>query len=114
LSITGDLSIDGPGTQRLAVSGNHQSRIFRISGSVSVTISGLTISDGMAVGDGGGILNTGSALFLARVALSDNQAVGAPGGNARGGAVANLAGATTTHRPRRTPTPAPRSRSATK
>jgi hypothetical protein len=99
LSITDDLTIDGPGADRLAVSGNHQSRIFGISGGVTVVIAGLTITDGMAVGDGGGILNTGGTLALAHVVLSYNQAVGAataPGVHGQGGAVANLEGATLT------------------
>jgi hypothetical protein len=96
LSITDDLTIDGPGADRLAVSGSHRSRVFGISGGARVAISGLTITDGLAVGapgDGGGILNTGSTLSLDRVVLSNNQAVGVPGGQARGGAIANLAGA---------------------
>src|SRR5262245_48932357 len=96
LSITGDLTIDGPGADQLAVSGNNQSRIFRMSGSATVAIDDLTITDGMASGppaDGGGILNIGSALALDRVVFSNNQAVSAPGAVARGGAIANISGA---------------------
>src|SRR5687767_3462323 len=96
LSITGQLTIDGPGAEQLAVSGNHQSRIFRVSGGATVSIAGLTITDGMATGDGGGILNTGSILALAGIVLSSNQTVGTPGGAGRGGAIANLSGATLT------------------
>lgn len=97
MSITDALTIDGPCADVLAVSGNHQSRVFRISGGATVAISGLTITDGMAGADGGGgILNNGSTLALDRVVLSNNQAVGAPGGNGRGGAVANVSGATLT------------------
>ena len=94
LSITDHLTIDGPGAGLLAVSGNHQSRVFNISGGLTVAIDDLTITDGRAVGTGGGILNTGSTLTLDRVVLSNNQAVGAPGGVVSGGAVANRAGAT--------------------
>src|SRR5215204_4750153 len=36
LAITGDLTIDGPGADQLAVSGTHQSRVFSISGGVTV------------------------------------------------------------------------------
>jgi len=59
LAITQSLDIEGPGADKLAVSGNHASRIFAVSGGVTVIIAGLTISDGMVVGgDGGGaILN---------------------------------------------------------
>lgn len=65
LSITGNLTIDGPGSDRLAVSGNYQTRVLSVSGKVTVAIAGLTIKDGRAVGahnigtaggDGGGIL----------------------------------------------------------
>jgi hypothetical protein len=96
LSITDDLTIDGPGADRVAISGSHQSRIFSISGGATVAIDGLTITEGKAVGApglGGGILNTGSTLALAQVVLSNNQAVGAPGEASRGGAVANVSGA---------------------
>jgi hypothetical protein len=103
LSITGDLSIDGPGAQRLTISGNNASRVFRISGSTTVTIDAMTIRDGLANGSspvlasaGGGILNFGH-LTLANDVLSSNQAVGDAGtsptarvGAALGGAVANL------------------------
>src|SRR6516165_7279004 len=50
LSISKDLDIEGPGADHLAVSGNHQSRVFDISGGATVTIAGLTISDGQVVG----------------------------------------------------------------
>jgi hypothetical protein len=93
LSITDHLIIDGPGADLLAVSGNDASRVFSISGGATVAIDDLTITDGRTVGDGGGILNTGSTLTLDRVVLSNNQAVGAPGGAGRGGAIANLSGA---------------------
>src|SRR5262245_49162422 len=99
LNITDDLTIDGPGADALGVSGSHQSRVFSISGGATVAIAGLTIADGRTVGpprDGGGILNTGSTLSLAHVVLSNNQAVGAPGGQGRGGAIANVSGATLT------------------
>ncbi len=80
LAIDKSLDIEGPGADELAVSGNHSSRVFSISGAVTVTIAGLTITDGRVVGaDGGGILNVGSTLTLAHDVLSHNQALGAPG-----------------------------------
>src|SRR5262249_3717329 len=77
LNITDDLTIDGPGADELTVSGNHASRVFSISGGATVTFTGLTISDGRAVGSpgsGGGIENNGSTLTLAHVVLSNNEA----------------------------------------
>src|SRR5262249_20239756 len=45
LAITTDLDIEGPGADQLAVSGNHASRVFAISGGATVTIAGLSITD---------------------------------------------------------------------
>jgi hypothetical protein len=100
LAITKDLDIEGPGADQLAVSGNHQSRIFDISGGVTVTIAGLTITDGLAVGgpgSGGGIENVGSTLTVANVILANNEALGSSGnGNGRAGAIDNNIDATLT------------------
>ena len=78
LSITDDLTIAGPGANRLAVSGNDASRVFQISSGAAVSIDGLTVTHGQAVGQGGGILNAG-ALTLSHAVLSDNQVVGRAG-----------------------------------
>lgn len=78
LSLTDALQIVGPGANRLAVSGNDASRVFNIGSGVPVSIDGLTVTHGRAVGQGGGILNAGT-LTLSHAVLSDNQAVGAPG-----------------------------------
>src|SRR5207253_5169917 len=73
LAIALSIDIEGPGAGQLAVSGNHASRVFAVSGGVTVIIAGLTISDGMVVGsDVGGILNMGSTLTLANDVLSNN------------------------------------------
>src|SRR5262245_23467713 len=40
LDITDSLTINGPGADLLAVSGNHQSRVFSIRGGVTVTMTG--------------------------------------------------------------------------
>ena len=77
LSITDDLTIDGPGAGRLAVSGNDASRVFQISSGVAVSIDDLTVTHGRAVGRGGGILNAGT-MTLSRAILSDNLVVGLP------------------------------------
>src|SRR5262249_4775152 len=98
LTITDSVTVTGPGAANLAISGNRQSRTFRISGAPTGTTADLTITDGMTVGaprDGGGILNAGSTLPLDRVVLSNNQA-GGPGAAGRGGAIANVSGATLT------------------
>jgi hypothetical protein len=78
LSIADQLTIDGPGAGRLAISGNDASRVFQIGSGVAANIDDLTITHGRAVGQGGGILNAG-ALTLSHAIMSDNQVVGVPG-----------------------------------
>ena len=49
LVLTKSLDIEGPGAGQLAISGNHASRVFNISGAATVvTVAGLTITDGLA------------------------------------------------------------------
>src|SRR5262249_10909840 len=82
LAISKDLDIEGPGADQLAVSGDHASRIFNISGGATVTIAGLTITDGLAAGalaQGGAILSTGSQVIVANAVLSKNEALGLGG-----------------------------------
>jgi hypothetical protein len=114
LDITQNLNIDGPspGTltiQRSAAPGTPSFRIFDISGAgVDVSISGVTIANGLADGTlapsllpglGGGIDNVESSLSLTNDVVRDNQAVGLasvsalgyPGVGA-GGGINNLQG----------------------
>jgi predicted outer membrane repeat protein len=80
LLIDSDLTIEGPGASALRINGNNVNRVFNIE-TVTVTISGLTISGGNAgVGDGGGIYNRGM-LTVSSSTLSSNRA------NTYGGAI---------------------------
>jgi hypothetical protein len=97
LTINKSLTIEGPGASLLAISGNDTNRVFNINEGFTVTIAGLTITHGRAVGGGdgsvvngggGGILNTGSTLSLANDVLSDNVSFGT-GYQASGGAINN-------------------------
>jgi hypothetical protein len=74
LAIGKSLDIEGPGADQLAVSSNHASRIFNISGGVTVTLAGLTITEGSAT-QGGGIENAGGNLTVANDVFSNNQAL---------------------------------------
>jgi phospholipase/lecithinase/hemolysin len=82
LPITQDLTIDGPGANWLAVSGNDASRVFDIGPGTTATIDELTITGGLAdvnspgfKGFGGGILDQGN-LTLTDDVVSHNQAKG--------------------------------------
>lgn len=79
-TITEDLTINGPGIFSIIVSGNNASRVFQVSGKVTVMISGLTVGDGnVPGGEGGGILNQGT-LTLTNIAMSGNFAFNNGGG----------------------------------
>lgn len=93
LSISKNLTINGPGPGLLTISGNNTSQVFLISG--SVTVSGLTIAGGLSTGScedaqGGGINNAGS-LALKSCTISGNTAMG------DGGGIANFGNLTITH-----------------
>lgn len=101
LVIDKNLTVQGPGPNKLKISGNFTSRVFLIQ-SGEVTLSGMTISDGVAdlnspvvPSCGGGIQNYGH-LILSAVVVSGNQALGDCGaspldspGLAAGGGVGN-------------------------
>jgi hypothetical protein len=100
LSITHNLTINGPGASQLTVSGGNTTQVFAITGiATNVTISGLTIANGQAV-TGGGIDNAGT-LTLRNCTLSANQSLGSAAAPTEtspegGGAILNEAGATLT------------------
>jgi hypothetical protein len=84
LDITKSLMIQGPGAGQLTISGGGNTRVFEVALNTTVTLSGLTISNGLGVvashfvnpnnpldGYGGGILNQGT-LTVSRCTLSDN------------------------------------------
>jgi hypothetical protein len=83
LMIDKNLTITGPGANRLTVQRSTNAPefgIFRISSStVTVSISGITISHGSAVLGGGGILSAG-VLTLTGCTISDNFTGGFGGG----------------------------------
>ena len=98
LAVTQSLTIDGPGANKLTISGNDASRVFDVSNGASVTIDGVTVADGATVGGlgGGGILNeAGSTLTLNRDALNNNTATAASDTvDVFGGGLLNEGGAT--------------------
>jgi len=84
LLINKNLTISGPGpaqltVRRSTVGGTPNFRIFEISPDHTVTIQGITISNGIAQGtspanSGGSILNDNSRLTIANSAISGNSA----------------------------------------
>ncbi len=111
LIITDDLILDGPGANKLTVSGEGITRVFAVLSSdlddpTEVEIRDLTIANGLATDAivfppgfafGGGILNLGSTITLSHVRMIDNQAGdGTSSLVAAGGAIANELGGTLT------------------
>jgi len=113
LAISKSLDIEGPGADKLTISGNNASRVFHIEGASTVTIANLTVAHGQSsgqlpasavgtyegtgsgAGGGGGILNEAPAdLALNKYTVCDNQALGAVGFTVVGGGLLNLGTAT--------------------
>lgn len=84
LTISQDLTIQGPGASSLIISGGNAVGVFDIA-SGTVMISGLTIANGSNPG-GGGIFNA-STLTVSDCIFAGNSAPGSGGG---GGAITNL------------------------
>ena len=80
LLVTKSITISGPGAENLAVNGSGQSTVFHIVPGETVTISGLTITNGHASDSGGGIYNDHAVLILNNCTISDNSATGNLGG----------------------------------
>src|SRR6266550_2880688 len=85
LVVNNSLTISGPGAANLAVNGNAASRIFYISSGKTVTISGLTITNGRKSGigiesQGAGTLNDHATLTVSNCTISGNSAAGNGGG----------------------------------
>ena len=77
-----NLTVTGPGPDKLAVSGNHASRVFYIAGGTTVSISGLTMKDGTVTGftHGAGIYNDHATLDISNSTITGNSAGGAGAG----------------------------------
>ena len=92
LSAAGNLTITGPGADRLTVDANSASRVLQCT-SGNISISGLTLARGAVVSNdksipavGGCILNL-ATLTLNACAIKDNTATGASTGAGTGGAI---------------------------
>src|SRR5947207_1752369 len=80
LLVDKSITVSGPGAENLAVNGNNQSRVFHIASGQTVTISGMTITNGHVSDSGGGIYNDHAVLILNDCTISDNSATGNLGG----------------------------------
>jgi predicted outer membrane repeat protein len=82
IDITDDVMITGLGAADSIISGNNNSRIFYIYNSdapLTVSISGLTMTEGASANYGGAIANWGNDLTLSSVVLTGNETTGTGG-----------------------------------
>ncbi len=94
LDITDDLTITGKAAKNTFVNGGKLDRVFHLRGSISVTITNLTIQNGLAADDGygnvsnangGGILNESDCILtLNGITISKNTAAGSVNNNGGG------------------------------
>jgi hypothetical protein len=75
LEVGKSITISGPGADQLSVNGNAASSVFQIDSGKTVTISGLTITNGSAF-SAGGIYNDHATLTVTNSTLSGNLAPG--------------------------------------
>ena len=74
LLINKGLTIQGPGASQLTISGGNHSRVFDVTASQPVVLTGLTISNGDSF-QGGGIFNAGgSHLTVSACTISNSRA----------------------------------------
>ena len=75
LIVTDTLQIDGPGARSLTIDGNLNDRLFEVqANTTNLTLTGMTLTNGLTNGNGGAILNNGGNLTLSFVRITDNQA----------------------------------------
>lgn len=84
-TLTANMTITGPGANLLTLDANRLSRHFAVNTGVTAALSGWTLRNGTANGNGGSILNLGTLLTVA-----DSYFVANTGG--AGGAIVNLIG----------------------
>ena len=81
LLVNKSVTISGPGAATLAVDGNFTSRVFNIGPGKTVSISGLTVTNGSAGSQkGGGILNDHAILTMDSCAVRNSGGFGLGGG----------------------------------
>jgi hypothetical protein len=74
LLVDKNVTISGPGAANLAVDGDATSRVFHIGPGKTVSISGLTLTNGSTGENGGGILNDHATLTMNSCAAQNSSA----------------------------------------
>ncbi|HWS90299.1 MAG TPA: choice-of-anchor Q domain-containing protein [Pyrinomonadaceae bacterium] len=77
-NMTTAMALNGPGARLLTISGNNTTRVFFVTDTATVHLSGLTVSGGKANG-AAGIANSGT-LTISECAITDNHSTASAGG----------------------------------
>ena len=85
--VAATLAIEGPGADRLTLSGNGTSGILQTQPTTNLSVAGVTFADGSARGGGGAIDNNGGTVAVTDVVFRRNSAFA-------GGAIENHDGGT--------------------
>lgn len=96
LTVSHSVTIQGPGSDTLTVSGGKAVTVFTVNRGVTATISGLTITDGNdsnTFNPGGGIFNLGT-LTVAQSVIQNNSAPNGSGGGIYSAGTLTLTGCT--------------------
>src|SRR5688572_6100488 len=89
LGICKNLTIQGPGSSQLAISGDSTSRVFYVCESVTATLDGMTIRDGFAYDNGGGIRTYGTLTVKNSIITGNGSAGYDDGDGGQGGGISN-------------------------
>lgn len=94
-SITGPVSILGPGARQLSINGGNLARVLTVS-SANVALSGVTLTNGLpSVGFDGGAIHNSGGLTLTDCTIKNSVVAGDSGGG-NGGGLFNASGASAT------------------
>lgn len=95
IAVAGDLSLAGPGSAALSISGNDASRVIEQTSAGTLTLTSVTLTHGIATDHGGCLYVAGDAV-LTDVAVVACTAGSIAAGNANGGGAFVLGNATLT------------------
>ena len=85
LPISDNLTIIGPGANQLTINAGGLSRIFDVTASKTVTISGLTLEGGATANGGGAIYNSSGTVSLSGLTITASSAASGGGVSSVGG-----------------------------
>jgi hypothetical protein len=90
-NVSEDLVVSGPGAASLTISGNDTVRVLRVDSGITLALQDLTVANGNAAGNGGGVYNEGT-LTVNSTVFADNVAINSSPNDGQGGGIYNHGG----------------------